>query len=325
MPIDRRSFLAYSAALAAPGLASAATDPSFPAKPVTILVGFTAGGPVDVTARAIADQLSKMWKQPVIVEVRPGANGTAAAALLSKAPADGYTLLMGTRSLTMNAALYTKLPYNAATAFTPIAIGARLPTVLVASKQSQIRDFSTLLARLKADPGKYTYASTGNGSIPHMAGTLFQKLTQTHLSHIPYKGGSALIVDLITGRVDMSFASLATVAGQIQTGQVTAIAVAADKRAAAFPDMPTFDEAGLQGFNVDTWYGLLAPAGTPAEVIARINADVNAALAQPDVKARLSAGGFDISAVSPAEFKRQYDEDLDRYGKLIRELNLTLD
>lgn len=326
MTINRRLFMAQStAALAVPSIGLPARAQSYPTKPVTILVGFTAGGPVDIAARAIADALARKWGQPVIVDVRPGANGTAAAALLAKAPADGYTLLMGTRSMTMNAALYTKLPYNPATAFTPIAIGGQQPTVLVVSKQSGIRNLADLIKRAKADPDKLSYASTGNGSIPHLAAALFQKLTDTKLVHVPYKGGSALIVDLMTGRVDMSFATLATVYGQIQTQQLVPIAVADNKRAAAVPDLPTFEESGVRDFEVATWYGLIATSATPAHLISQINADVNQALATPELRTKLNNAGMAVSIVSPQEYKRLYDSDIERYGKLIRGLGLSLD
>ena len=298
---------------------------AFPAKPVTILVGFTAGGPVDTTARIVGEWLSRKWGQPVIVDVRPGANGTVAASLAAKAPADGYTLVMATRSITMNAALYTRLPYDPGKSFTPVAFASAQPNVLVVSKEFSVKSSNELLQKIKAQPGQYSYASTGNGSIPHLAGEMFQSLTGTKLNHIPYKGGASLVIDLMAGRVDMSFGGLGTVIGQIRDGHVIPIAVASDQRSPLLPDVPTFAEAGVKDFNVDTWYGLLAPAGTPPAIVAKINADVNQALSTPEVRQKLLQAGSSIQSVSPEAFQTQYNDDLRRYGKLIKGLGLRLD
>lgn len=298
---------------------------AYPAKPITILVGFTAGGPVDTTTRIVGEWLSRKWGQPVIVDVRPGANGTVAASMAAKAPTDGYTLVMATRSITMNAALYTRLPYDPGKSFIPIAIAAAQPSVLVVSKEFPARNTADLLLKIKAKPGEYSYASTGNGSIPHMAGEMFQTITGTKLNHIPYKGGSSLIIDLMAGRVDMSFGSLGTVIGQIRDGNVIAIAVASDQRSPLIPNVPTFDEAGVKGFNVDTWYGLLAPAGTPPAIVTKINRDVNEALSAPVVRQKLLQAGSSVREVSPEAYLAQYNDDLQRYGKLIKDLGLQLD
>jgi tripartite-type tricarboxylate transporter receptor subunit TctC len=298
---------------------------AYPAKPVTVLVGFTAGGPVDTTTRTVGEWLSRKWGQPVIVDVRPGANGTVAASMAAKAPADGYTLVMATRSITMNAALYTRLPYDPGKSFIPIAIAAAQPSVLVVSKDFPVKSSADLLQKIKARPGQYSYASTGNGSIPHLAGEMFQAITGTKVNHIPYKGGASLIIDLMAGRVDMSFGGLGTVIGQIRDGHVVPIAVASDQRSPLIPDVPTFAEAGVKGFNVDTWYGLLAPAGTPPAIIARINADVNEALSAPEVRQKLLQAGSSVQQVSPEVYLAQYKDDLRRYGKLIKELGLQLD
>lgn len=323
--MPRLRALQFAACLAVGLTSSAIAAQAFPDKAVTILVGFQAGGPVDSTARIVADQLSKVWGKPVIIDNRPGANGTLAAAFVAKAPADGHTLLMGTRSITMNAALYTKLPYDPKKAFVPIAIAAAQPNVLVVSKGMPQRDLKSLVAAMKQEPDKFTYASTGNGSIPHLAAEMFQKLSGTRLRHVPYKGGSALIVDLLSGRVDMSFAGLGTVIDQVKQGNVIPIAVASDKRSPLLPDVPTFAQAGLTDFNVDTWYGLLAPAGTPPQVIQKINADVNQILQKPDVQQRLAQGGSSVMTVSADSYRKQYDQDLAKYGALIRELKLQND
>lgn len=297
----------------------------FPVKPVTILVGFTAGGPVDTTTRIVGEWLTRKWRQPVIVDVRPGANGTVAAAMAAKAPADGYTMVMATRSITMNAALYTRLPYDPGKSFIPVVIASAQPNVLVVSKDFSLRSSEELLQKNKTGSGQYSYASTGNGSIPHLAGEMFQNITGTRLNHIPYKGGASLIIDLIAGRVDMSFGGLGTVIGQIRDGHVIPIAVASDQRSPLIPGVPTFAEAGVKDFNVDTWYGLLAPAGTPSAIVAKINADVNEALADAQVQQKLLQAGSSIQRISPEAFQTQYDDDLRRYGKLIKDLGLRLD
>ncbi len=304
---------------------SANAEPTFPEKTVTILVGFQAGGPVDSTSRMLADQLSRAWGKPVIVDNRPGANGTLAAAVVAKSPPDGHTLLMGTRSITMNAALYTKLPYDPKKAFVPIAIAAAQSNVLVVSKGVPQRDLKSLIAAIKREPDKYTYASTGNGSIPHLSAEMFQKLSGTRLRHVPYKGGSALIVDILSGRVDMSFAGLGTVIDQIKQGNVFPIAIASDRRSPLLPNVPTFAETGIQDFNIDTWFGLLAPAGTPPQILQKINTDVNQVLQRPDIQQRLAQGGSSVTTVTLDGYRKQYEQDLVKYGALIRELRLQND
>lgn len=298
---------------------------AFPDKPVTIMVGFAAGGAVDATARIVAEQLSLAWKQPVIVDVHAGAGGTTAAGLASKATPDGYTLLMGVRSMTMSSALYTRLPYDPAKSFIPVAMCAIQPTVLVISKQVGPRTLPALLADMKASPGKYTFGTTGNGSVPHMAGELFQKQTGTKLTHVPYRGTSALQVDMLGQRVDMSFASLPNFIASIRDGSLTPLAIASTKRSPQLPSLPTFAEAGVPDFNVDTWFGLLAPAGTPNDVVQKINATVVDALKKPEVRKKLESVGAEVELKTPAEFAAMYNDDLAKYGKLARDLGLRID
>jgi tripartite-type tricarboxylate transporter receptor subunit TctC len=212
--------------------------------------------------------------------------------MLAKAPADGHTLLMGTRSLTMNAALYTKLPYDPAKSFIPVAVASEQANALVVAPAFPARDLPEVIKLLKASPGKYTYASTGIGSIPHLSGELFQRMTGTSIVHVPYKGGAPLIVDLMSGQVDMAFVGLATVMGQIKTGKLIPIAIASDKRSPFLPNVAAAAEAGLKGYNVDTWYGILAPAKTPMEVVKKINADVNAVLSKDETNRRLARPRF---------------------------------
>ncbi len=301
-----------------------AADPAYPTRAITLVVSSAASGPLDTTARIVADHLSKAWGHPVIVDNRPGANGTIGSALVAKAPADGYTLLYTTRAISMNAALYSKLPYETK-AFTPIVRVLDQPNMLVVSKKFAARDVPTLMKLLRENPGKYNYASTGSGGVPHIAGETFKKATGTSIMHIPYKGAAPLMNDIIGGTIDMTFSSPGTSMAFINDGQVFPVAIASAKRSPLLPNVPTFAEFGIQGVNVDSWYGIFAPPGTPDFVVKKVHQEANRFLRTPEAARRFEALGASPAVESTETFKADFEEDLVFHRKLALELGLKVE
>jgi tripartite-type tricarboxylate transporter receptor subunit TctC len=263
--------------------------------------------------------------KPVVIENRPGASGAVAAGILAKAPADGYTLMISTRAITINASLYQKLPFDTSKAFIPVAMVMGQPNLLVVGKDFPARTVPQLIQVLKENPEKYTFGSPGSGGIPHLAGEMFKSFTGTSILHIPYKGAAPLMTDLLGGRVDMTFSSPGTALAQINEGKVFPIAIASDKRSPLLPNIPTFAEYGIKGFNIESWYGVFAPAGTPSEVVKLLNQEINAFLRTDDAKKRISNLGATPAIISPEEFKILFDEDLTRFNKLVRQLSIGVD
>jgi tripartite-type tricarboxylate transporter receptor subunit TctC len=261
----------------------------------------------------------------VIVDNRPGGNGTLAGTLVSKAAPDGYTLLLSTRAITMNAALYSNLPYDTGKAFTPVVRVLDQPNVLVVSRNFPGRSVPQVLKLVKENPGKYTYGSTGNGSIPHLSAEMFKQVTGAQLIHVPYKGAAPMMVDLMASRIDMAFTSPSSAMAQINEGHAFMVGIAADKRSALLPDVPAFSEFGVADFNVVSWYGLFAPPATPPAVVNKINADVNAFLRTEEAAKRLAALGATPASSTPSSYRAQFDDDLVRFRKLVREVGLKID
>ena len=249
---------------------ASAQQAQYAQQPVRLVVGFAAGGPSDIVARTFADHAAKGLGQPVIVDNKPGANAVLAAEAVARAKPDGHTLLAAATNHTMIPALYTgRIKFDAVSSFTPVCTLASSATVLVVGPSMPVKSVKELLERLRAKPGAATYATPGLGSSPHLATETFRKLTGTDMVHVPYKGAAPAVTDLLGGQVDLSFATVGSVLPHLKSGKLTGLAVASRQRSALLPDVPTFEEAGVKGFVVDTWYGLLAPAGTPAEVLAR--------------------------------------------------------
>jgi tripartite-type tricarboxylate transporter receptor subunit TctC len=301
----------------------------YPAKPVTFIVPFAPGGGTDITARTISTKLTQMWSNAgasVVVDNRGGAGGILGADAVAKAKPDGYTLLIanvGTQSI--NPALYAKLPYNADTAFAPISLICELPFVLMASPKFAPSSVKELVAYAKANPGKVTYASSGNGGSPHLTAELFQLLTGTQMTHVPYKGGGPAMTDLMAGHVDLLFASVLEGSGHIKSGRLKGLAVTHAKRNPALPDVPTIAEAGVKGGESGSWIALLAPAGTPQPIIERLAADIQAAVSAPDVREKLIGQGAVPQSTTPAELQKLIDADAARYGKIIRDKNVKVE
>jgi len=309
--------------LLAPGLGQAQT---FPARPVTLVVPFPPGGGTDTGARIMAEQLGKRWGQSVIVDNRGGAAGQIGADFVSKARPDGYTLLfgnIGTQSI--NPSLYRKLSYDPDKAFAPVSLVAELPLALMVNPSVPAKTPAELIALAKAEPGQLSYSTSGAGSAPHLAGELFKDRAQVSILHVPYRGGGPAIADLLAGQVQISFLTVLEASGHIKAGRLRALAVTSDKRVAALPDVPTLAESGLPGFNAISWIGILAPAGTPPDLVERIAADVRAVLSDEAVKARFAALGGVPHAMSPQEFKKLIADDRARYGELIRSHNISVD
>jgi tripartite-type tricarboxylate transporter receptor subunit TctC len=312
--------LGLSATLAAVATAHAQT---WPAKPVRILVGFSAGGPTDVVARAFADHASRALGQPFIVDNKPGANTILAAEAVAAAPADGYTLLLGATNHTMIPALYSqRVKFDAVRSFAPVCSLAVSPTVLVVGPSMPVKSFGAFLQAVKAEPGKRTYATPGSGSSGHFASAQFTRLTGTSMNHIPYKGAAQAATDLMGGQVDSSFATLGSVLTQVQSGKLTALAVAAPKRSALLADVPTFEEVGVKGYTADAWYGLLAPAKTPPEVLAVLRRAATEFAQAPATQEKLRSLGMEAQNTCADAFGAQLAREVKLYGELARTLDL---
>jgi len=303
--------------------ATGAFAQAWPAKPVTFIVPFPPGGGTDITARTIAARLTAKWGQSVLTENRGGAGGIVGADAAARAKPDGYTLLIANVGITsINPALYSKLPYNPDTAFTPISLVCELPFVLMASPSFPPNSIKELVAYAKAKPGAVTFASSGSGGSPHLTAEIFQAATGTRMTHIPYKGGGPAMIDLMSGQVNLLFASVLEGSGHIKAGKLKGLAVSHAKRNPALPDVPTLAEAGVKDAESGSWIALLAPAGTPATIIDKLNSDVNETVSVPDVRDKLIAQGAVPQASTPKELQALIDADLRRYGRIIREQGL---
>lgn len=319
--IIRLSMLAVGLAAAAPALAQ-----DWPTKPVSLVVPFPTGGTTDVLARALGDELSKRLGQSVIVENRPGAGATIGADHVAKARPDGHTLLMGAVHHTIATSVYDRLPYDFQKDLAPVSTMAMVPNVLVVNtERTPAKTVDDLVALAKASPVEFAYGSNGNGTAQHLIGTQFQSSTGVRLLHVPYKGSGPLTTDLLGGQVVMSFDTLTPVLPHIQGGKLTALAVTTAKRASALPDTPTLEEAGLKDFDIGTWFGVLAPSGTPDEIIERLNKDINAILAAPDFQQRMRQQGAEPMMGSPADFARRIDEETRKFAALVKEANVRIE
>jgi tripartite-type tricarboxylate transporter receptor subunit TctC len=322
----RIALAAGAAALLTLAPAGDAAAQSFPSKPVRIIVPFPAGGTADILARILAEKMAPSLGQPVVVENRAGAAGGIGAALAAKSPPDGHTLFMGTTGTqTINPVINPKLEYDPLKDFVPVSNFAASPFVLVTHPSLPAKTLRELIATAKDQPKKLQYATFGTGSSAHMTGEMFASRAGVQLVHVPYKGAPQAITDVIAGHVHMTFSLLPTVLPHIKAGSVRALAVAAPQRDASLPEVPTFIEAGLDNFVSDSWYGLLAPAGTPPAVVARLNAEVHKVVAMPDVKQRLEKDGAVAVAGTPEQFAEQIRRELGLWQKVARDANLKFD
>lgn len=326
----RRGLMAFAAALvlAAPTLQA---QTAWPSKPVRIVVPFAPGGTTDILARAIAPELSRAFGQSFIVENRAGAGGNVGAEVVAKSPADGYTLLMGTVGTHgINRALYPKLPYDPFKDFAPVTLVAGVPNVMVMNtdraKALGINTVADFIRYAKAHPGKLSMASSGNGTSIHLAGELFKSRTGIYMTHIPYRGSGPALLDLVAGNTDVMFDNLPSALPQIKAGKLKAFAVTSAERSAAVPDLPTIAEAaGLKGFDASSWFGLLAPAGTPADIVNRIQQETAKALASPAVKEKLLAQGAIPGGNTPQEFARMIESEHVKWAGVVKASGAKVD
>ena len=295
----------------------------YPAKPIRVVVPFPAGGNADIFARAFAQKLGEAWKQIPIVDNRAGAAGIIGTQFVAKAPADGYTLLFGTTGThTTNPAVYAKLPYDPVRDFAPVSNFADSPFLLVVHPSIPVRTLQQLVTLAKSRPGQLDYASFGTGSSAHLAGEMLRTMAGINIIHVAYKGGPPAVNDLVGGHVSLMFNSLPAVLPLVKADRLRALAVASAKRSPALPELPTFAESGLPGFEAGSWYGLLAPAGTPREAITKLHAETVQMLALPDIRQRLAAEGADAIGNSPEEFAAQIRRDIERWEKVARAANI---
>lgn len=319
--ILRLSILAVGLAVGSSAIAQ-----EWPAKPISLIVPFPTGGTTDVLARALGDELSKSLGQTVIVENRPGAGATIGADYVAKAKPDGYTLLMGAVHHTIATSVYNRLTYDFQKDLTPVSTMAMVPNVLVVNtERTQAKTVDELVTLAKASPVEFAYGSNGNGTAQHLIGTQFQTSTGVKLLHVPYRGSGPLTTDLLGGQVTMSFDTLTPVLPHIQAGKLTPLAVTTAKRASALPDTPTLQEVGLKDFDIGTWFGVLAPAGTPEAVVNRLYKDINTILASPDFQNRMRQQGAEPMMGSPEDFAKRIDEETKKFGELVRSANVKIE
>jgi tripartite-type tricarboxylate transporter receptor subunit TctC len=298
----------------------------YPNKPVRMVVGFPPGGGTDVVARIINPRFSELLGQPLVIENRPGATGTMAAGQVAKAAPDGYTIMMGHVSVNAIApALFTNLTYDVIKDFAPVGIAAAVPHFVTVHPSLQVSSLKELIAYLKAKPGM-TFPSAGNGSMPHLAGEIFGSLAGVKMVHVPYKGSGQSMQDLLGGQHLVAFDTMPASAPHVRSGKLRALGTSSAARLPAFPDVPTAEEAGLAGYQVITWYGVFAPAGTPPPIVGRLHADLVKAMQTPDVRAKLEAIGADGTVSrSPEEFAALVRADTARYAKTVKDIGLKLD
>ncbi len=299
---------------------------SYPSKPTRIIAGFSPGGGSDIFARLAAAKLSELWGQPVLVENRVGASGTIGADVVAKSPPDGYTLfLANTTPNAMAPHVIEKLPFDARKDFAPITLIADTPNILVVHPSVPAKNVTELIAVMKAKPGKLTFASSGQGSVQHFAAEMFKQMAGVDIVHVPYKGSSQAMTDLIAGNVDINFDTMTAALPSVKAGKLRALAVTSTKRASGVPDLPTVAEAGLKGYEISTWYGLVAPAGTPPAIVAKIQQDIARALQLPDIKQRFAELSAEPGGMPPAEFGRFLQAEFDKYGRLAKQANIKVE
>jgi len=316
---------ALAAALLVVAAPVALGQAAYPTKPVRLVVPFPAGGTTDLLARAAAQKLSEAWGQQVIVDNRPGAAGNIGAELVSKAAPDGYTLLMGTVGThAINPSLYAKMPYDHVKDFAPVILVAGVPNVLVVNPGLPVNSVAELIAYAKANPGKLNFASSGSGTSIHLSGELFKTMTGVQMTHVPYKGSAPALTDLMGGQVQLMFDNLPSSLAFIKAGKLRALGVTSAVRAAALPDTPTVADT-VPGFEASSWFGILAPAGTPRDIVTKINAETAKWLASPDAKEKLAGQGANVAGGSPDAFAKHIQTETAKWAKVVKDSGAKVD
>jgi tripartite-type tricarboxylate transporter receptor subunit TctC len=302
------------------------TAAEYPTKAIRVLVGFAPGGSADIIARAVGQKLADAFKQPVVVDNRSGASGIIATELAAKADADGYTLLEATMTTHgIGPHLYQRLPYDAVNDFAPVVLLVRIPLAMFVNASVPAANLKEFIAAAKASPGRFSYASAGSGSPPHLAAELFKLKTSTQLLHVPYKGTGAALPDVVGGQVQMMIDGPPPFLPHVKSGKLKALAAASEKRNPLLPNVPTFAEAGVSGMETGLWYGIVAPKRTPKSIVAKLNAELNRALEQPDLRERFAAMSVEVVGGTPEVFGLCIDSELKRWGEVVRAANIKIE
>lgn len=326
MHLTRRTVAKAALAATCLWIVAASAQETYPSKPIRLVVPFPPGGGTDMMARVVGNKLAETLKWTVIVDNRPGAGGNIGVDLVTKSPPDGYTIVMGqTSNLAVNPTLYSRLPYDPVKDLAPITTVADAPLVLVVAASSPYKTLADLVAAAKARPGALTFATPGNGTVAHLTGELFQRAAGIKFQHVPYKGSSQALTDLVGGTVEVFMSSVPTALSQIRGGKMRALAVTSAKRSATLPEVPSINEAGYKGFDANTWFGLAAPVGTPANVVARLNTEVNRVLKMPDVREKIRAEGGDVLGSTPEAFGMLIKNDVVKWGNVVRDSGAKVD
>ena len=326
MAIHRRTLALLATALVLPCAAMAQTAATWPNKPVKWVVPFPPGGAMNVIARTLGERLTQDLGQSFVIENRPGAGGNIGADFVAKQPADGHTIMITSIGMATNKALYAKLNYDPVKDFAPVSLLAVVPNVLVVNAaRSADKSVKDVLAHARRAPGKLTYASAGNGTSIHLAGEVFASMAKLQLLHIPYKGSGPAVTDMLGGQVDLMFDSITSARPHIQSGKLLALGVTSARRSSALPDVPTIAEAGISGYEVSPWFAVFAPAGTPADVVAKLNKALVAAMRQPETLKNLENVGAEPIGSTPQALAEHLNKELVRWGALIKERDIRLD
>ena len=317
------TLVACAAAMLATTVTHAATP--YPGRPIRIVVAYTPAGATDILARTVGQKLNEAWGQPVVIENRPGANGNIGTEYAARATPDGHTLLMTTAGPHgINPSLYRKLGYDAVKDFAPISLVAMVPNILVVNNSIPAKDVQGLIAYAKANPGKVSYGSPGLGSTAHLSMELFKSLTGTNMLHVPYKGSAGVLTDLMGGQIAVTMDNIPPYLPQVKAGKIRALAISTAQRSPAVPDLPTVSESGVRGYSSGAWFGLLAPAATPKDVIAKLSAETARILQLPDVKARLTELGAEPVGNKPEQFGAHMKAEIAKWAKVIKDANVEL-
>ncbi|HEY1226002.1 MAG TPA: tripartite tricarboxylate transporter substrate binding protein [Ramlibacter sp.] len=323
-----RTRRAFVTALAAAGLfagAAAQAADSWPAKPITLVVPFAAGGTTDILGRIVGQKLSEALKQPVVVDNRAGAGGTLGAGLAARAPADGSTFFLATIAHAIAPGLYKSLPYDFEKDLDPVGLVATTPNVLIVHPSVPAKNVAELVAYIKAHPGQVNYGSAGPGSTEHLAGELFRTMTGTQITHVPYKGGAPMMTDLMAGQIQMALETSPSASQYVRAGKVRALAVTGAKPSPAYPGVPTLSDAGVKGYEMTTWFALMAPHGTPAPIVQRVHAELQKALKEPDVQASFEKLGVSAGDMAPPQLAGFIRSETARWGRIVKESGAKAD
>ncbi len=326
LTFNKRTALAAIALLAISCAIPASAQSDWPSRPIKLVVPFGAGGGTDVLGRLLAQKLTESLGQPVMVDNRAGAGGSVGTAEVSRAPADGYTIMLGTNSThAINPGIYAKLPYNAIKDFSPVSLIATNRFVMVVPASLPVKNLGELISLAKANPGKYDYASSGNGTTSHLAASLFVSMSGAQLTHIPYKSNGPALNDLLAGRVAVMFDNITALQSHIESGALRAIATTGLTRSPVLKDVPTLDEAGVKDYAINGWFGVFAPTGTPVEAVNRLNRELVRIVALPEIRERLNAIGADAQTSTPAQFRQLIATELPKWAGIIQTAGARID